>query len=215
MKLNVKGSELKMQGFKEFLVDAYGFTDNSLDHNKVAVKTFNKTIEPCYEVGPGYFDVVEDAETIDNLIDNYINLRKDIPLNEMSDEVYSNYVRLHTEQQKFLSEIFTNCDNPPNYKYVAGYDDYNPEEGLKESYGKTPYEELDWDYIDSMAHRMEGNDKYPPENWKKEMDIRKLATSAMRHARAILEPSDYDTESQEDHAVALGCNGMMINYQLK
>lgn len=211
MELNVKGSELKMQGFKGFLVDAYGFADNSLDHNKVAVKTFNKTIEPCYEVGPGYFDVVKDAETIDSLIDSY--LEKDAT-NELFNTLGS-----QTCTEGFIGN-FTGGNSSDwgdlhgSLKYLdERLEDLN--EGLKESDGKTPYEELDWDYVDSMAHRMESNDKYPPENWKKEMNTRKLAASAMRHARAILEPSDYDTESQEDHAVALGCNGMMINYQLK
>lgn len=212
MKLNVKGSELKMQGFKEFLVDAYGFTDNSSDHNKVAVKTFNKTIEPCYEVGTGYFNVVEDAETLDILIKSYLG-------KGVIDKMV-NYVTTPEQMKNYdynPERLDLSKTQPENFasanSYWGGFN-YS-DEGLKESEGKTPYEELDWDYVDSMAHRMESNDKYPPENWKKEMDIRKLAASAIRHARAILEPSEYDTESQEDHAVALGCNGMMINYQLK
>ena len=62
---------------------------------------------------------------------------------------------------------------------------------------------------------MNKNDKYPPGNWKKPIDIKKLAESAIRHARKILQEVDGDEESLQDHAIALGCNGQMINYQLK
>ena len=62
---------------------------------------------------------------------------------------------------------------------------------------------------------MAENIKYPPENWKKPMDVKELAKSAMRHARKILQPVEGDTETDLEHAEALGCNGMMINYQLK
>lgn len=90
------------------------------------------------------------------------------------------------------------------------------EYGVKEIEGKVNYEELDWDYIDGMANRMSKNlDKYPPKNWQKNMNIKKLAESAIRHARKILQEIDKDEETAQEHAYALGCNGMMINYQLK
>jgi hypothetical protein len=88
-------------------------------------------------------------------------------------------------------------------------------EGIKESEDKIDYSELDWEYIDAMAVRMAENIKYPPENWKKPMDVKELAKSAIRHARKILQPVEGDTETDLEHAEALGCNGMMINYQLK
>jgi len=88
-------------------------------------------------------------------------------------------------------------------------------EGIKESEDKIDYSELDWEYIDAMTIRMAKNIKYPPENWKKPMDIKELAKSAMRHARRILQPLEGDTETDLEHAEALGCNGMMINYQIK
>jgi hypothetical protein len=88
--------------------------------------------------------------------------------------------------------------------------------GKKETENKVDYGELDWDYIDLMAERMVKNlDKYPPKNWQKKMDIIELAKSAMRHARKIMQEIDNDEETLQQHATALGCNGMMINYQLK
>ena len=89
-------------------------------------------------------------------------------------------------------------------------------QGVKETEGKVNYGELDFDYVDSMALRMSKNlEKYPPKNWQKKMDIEELAKSAIRHARKILQQIENDEETLEEHAIALGCNGMMINYQLK
>ena len=88
--------------------------------------------------------------------------------------------------------------------------------GVKETENKVNYGELDWDYIDNMSLRMSKNlDKYPPKNWQKKLDIQELAKSAIRHARKILQEIDNDEETLQQHATALGCNGMMINYQLK
>ncbi len=88
--------------------------------------------------------------------------------------------------------------------------------GIKETENKVNYGELDWDYIDNMSLRMSKNlDKYPPKNWQKKMEIQELAKSAIRHARKILQEIDNDEETLQQHATALGCNGMMINYQLK
>lgn len=104
-------------------------------------------------------------------------------------------------------------DNPNYLKYHS--DNYK-HTGIKESNGKINYEELDWDYIDSMALRMSKNiEKYPPKNWQKKMDIKKLAEASIRHARKIIQEIENDEESLQEHATALGCNGMMINYQLK
>lgn len=88
--------------------------------------------------------------------------------------------------------------------------------GKKETNNKVNYEELDWDYIDGMSLRMSKNlDKYPPKNWQRKMDIKKLAEASIRHARKIIQEIENDEESLQDHAIALGCNGMMINFQLK
>lgn len=88
-------------------------------------------------------------------------------------------------------------------------------QGVKEEEGKVKYSELDWGYIDSMAERMTKNlDKYPSKNWQKDMDIVKLAESAMRHARKILQSIEGDQETLQEHATALGCNGMMIAFNL-
>jgi hypothetical protein len=64
--------------------------------------------------------------------------------------------------------------------------------GIKESEGKLSYE-LDREFIEGIAKRMESNKgKYPPYNWKKEMDIEKLKQSLARHFIAVMKGEHED-----------------------
>ena len=119
-------------------------------------------------------------------------------------------VKLNTLRDGLLNSDF----KPNSLEDIANL--ISAKEGIKETENKVNYEELDWDYIDNMAERMSKNlAKYPPNNWKKKMEIKELAKSAIRHARKILQEIDGDEETLQEHSTALGCNGMMINYQLK
>lgn len=121
-----------------------------------------------------------------------------------------NLVKLNTLRDCVLNKDF----KPNSLEEIANL--ISAKEGIKETENKVNYEELDWDYIDNMAERMSKNlAKYPPNNWKKKMEIKELAKSAIRHARKILQEIDGDEETLQEHSTALGCNGMMINYQLK
>ena len=121
-----------------------------------------------------------------------------------------NLVKLNTLRDCVLNKDF----KPNSLEDIANL--ISAKEGIKETENKVNYEELDWDYIDNMAERMSKNlAKYPPNNWKKKMEIKELAKSAIRHARKILQEIDGDEETLQEHSTALGCNGMMINYQLK
>lgn len=138
----------------------------------------------------------------------------------------SKEVETHTEVPDFeINYYFKDEQTKPEFKVVK---DLNPEYieckfnftkeeiGKKETENKINYEELDWDYIDGMSLRMSKNlDKYPSKNWQKKMDIKKLAEASIRHARKIIQEIENDEETLQEHAIALGCNGMMINYQLK
>ena len=87
---------------------------------------------------------------------------------------------------------------------------------MKESEGKVDYTNIDWDYLDEICNRISSNNfKYEKDNWKKPLDIKELAAATIRHARKILQPIEGDPESLEDHAAALGCNGMFIHHQLR
>lgn len=93
---------------------------------------------------------------------------------------------------------------------------------IKENDGKVSYTEIDPNYIALMAKRMSGNKgKYPIDNWKKEIDVLELLDSIERHTADLKlllkgeQPIHNKDEKIQDHLAALGCNAMMINYQIK
>jgi len=85
--------------------------------------------------------------------------------------------------------------------------------GKKESDNKLSYE-LDWNFIEAMAKRMEQNkDKYPPYNRKKPMDIESLKQALLRHTIEVMKGNYTDIEDY-DHLQSLSLNAMFIYYQL-
>jgi len=86
------------------------------------------------------------------------------------------------------------------------------DEAYKEVDGKVSYEEIYWGHIENMSNRMDANDKYPKNNWKKSLDERLLALAIIRHAKKILEPEEGDPETILEHFTAIGTNSMMASY---
>ena len=87
-------------------------------------------------------------------------------------------------------------------------------QGHKETEGKLEYE-LDWDFIQAMAERMQLNKgKYEPNNWQKPMDVDKLKQALFRHTIDVMR-GIYDDTTELDHLPAIACNAMMLWYQLK
>lgn len=93
--------------------------------------------------------------------------------------------------------------------------DYIKEETLKESKGKLSYE-LEWEFIERMAKRMELNkSKYPPYNWKhNKIEVSKLKEALSRHFIEV-QKGNYEDDGEYGHIVALACNAMMLIEQLK
>ena len=88
--------------------------------------------------------------------------------------------------------------------------------GIKETKGKVDYSEIDWNFIESMALRMNKNKgKYEPENYKKPMDVRLLKQSLLRHVLEVLKGNYEDDGDELGHLAAIALNAQMINYQLK
>lgn len=88
------------------------------------------------------------------------------------------------------------------------------QQGHKETEGKLEYE-LDWDFIQAMAKRMQLNKgKYEPYNWQKPMDVDKLKQALLRHTVEVMK-GNYDDTIKLDHLSAIACNAMMLCYQLK
>ena len=255
MTFYVKGKEIKLQGFLEYL-DAIGYHIwNDGHRGSVVVYTNTKEAGRVANVKESDYDVEESAERICELLNV-----KDLNCNDFTESFhklrdyfgnttyrdFSSFVQSGGENIDWKEETTKRFKDSVPVEEIdledikldididKFYESRNKKEeeelyfsfpeherikkenqGKKETEGKTNYEELDWDYIDAVADRMSSNKKYPPKNWQKPMDVKKLAESAMRHARKILQEIDGDEESLQDHAVALACNGQMVNFQLK
>lgn len=86
--------------------------------------------------------------------------------------------------------------------------------GYKETEKKLIYD-IDFDYVQKMAERMQFNrDKYPVGNWKQPLEVEDLKQALFRHTMEIMKGS-YSDEQEFGHLVALGCNAFMIIEQLK
>lgn len=87
--------------------------------------------------------------------------------------------------------------------------------GIKESSGKLSYE-LDWEFIKSMAERMEKNKgKYPPYQWwHKKMNLEDMINGLKRHSVEIFMGEFEDDGEPLGHLDAIACNAMMIKRQL-
>ena len=87
---------------------------------------------------------------------------------------------------------------------------------IKDIEGKASLEEINWEFVIALSNRMDANkDKYPKDNWKKELDVNHLVRATMRHCMKILQPSLEDMHNPEsilDHIEAIGCNAQMMHY---
>ncbi len=89
-------------------------------------------------------------------------------------------------------------------------------EGVKETEGKVDYSEIDWDFIELQAKRMNKNkNKYPAGNFKKKMNVEELKQSLLRHVLEVLKGKYEDDGDELGHLSAIALNAQMINYQLK
>jgi hypothetical protein len=82
--------------------------------------------------------------------------------------------------------------------------------------GKLPYE-IDWLFVKDMAERMFNNKgKYEPYSWQKtEINLQELKNGITRHFIEIQNNNFQDGDEPFGHILALACNMMILNYQLK
>lgn len=87
--------------------------------------------------------------------------------------------------------------------------------GIKEKDGKLNYE-IDWEFIEEMAKVMANNKhKYPPDNWKKPIEVKDLIQPLTRHFIEIGKGNYDDGDEILGHLKSIALNAMMIHYQLK
>jgi hypothetical protein len=131
------------------------------------------------------------------------------------------------EKMTYLDEVLDNFreDDSPAIKFaerLAQQDERLKEikdlakNGVKETEGKVDYSEIDWDFIESQAKRMNKNkNKYPAGNFKKKMNVEELKQSLLRHVLEVLKGNYEDDGDELGHLAAIALNAQMINYQLK
>lgn len=88
---------------------------------------------------------------------------------------------------------------------------------IKETQGKLPIQEIDWEFVKEMLITMNKNKgKYPDENWKRRMDKPiELIYAAQRHLLEVLTDEEIDSEDNSYHIVKVALNCMMYYHQLK
>lgn len=94
------------------------------------------------------------------------------------------------------------------------------EEPIKHSEGKLFYE-IDWDFVDGIAERMQSNKKngkYPRWNWTRKLSKESfidLVQAKHRHHSSIMKGVLEDDSEPFGHLFADVTNSMMILYQIK
>lgn len=98
-------------------------------------------------------------------------------------------------------------------EYFGKEEKLTQEVGKKETTNKTKYE-LDFDFIEAMAKRIESETKYPPYNWQLPINTQDLADALFRHAVEV-KKGNFDDDGELGHLMAVANNAMFLYYQKK
>ena len=86
-------------------------------------------------------------------------------------------------------------------------------QSLRYNEGKLDWTLIHFKSLEPMVRvMMFGAEKYEPDNWKKPTDLKTLKQSLMRHATALIDGEELDSESNLPHAAHIMCNCMMYLY---
>jgi len=134
-----------------------------------------------------------------------------------SDNFLDRFIKIYSgEIDKLETYKVDNWVKPNDFFTEEFRKDINSDNGIKESNGKTDYSEIDWDFIESLAKRMNKNkSKYEAGNYKKPMDINLLKQSLLRHTIEVLKNNYQDDEDDLGHLSAIALNAQFLHYQLK
>ena len=164
---------------------------------------------------------------------NFTELEKNI----ITEKEQENLSREHIKKSKpmFLDEVLDRIENQqPTVTFSTNanfnWEQWNTEQlkiqinneddilknilsnkGVKETENKTDYQEIDWNFIEGIAKRMNLNkEKYEPFNYHKPMDVNLLKQSLLRHTIEILKGEHNDAGQEYGHIFATALNSMMI-----
>jgi len=86
----------------------------------------------------------------------------------------------------------------------------------KISEGKVSYKEIEWDFIEAMAKRLNEYKKdYPVFSWQSVEDLEEVEDAIFRHWKKIKRPESGDPENREDHLTAIALNAQILFWHLK
>lgn len=89
--------------------------------------------------------------------------------------------------------------------------------GIKFDQGKPNYldifELLDFDFLVEVSEVMaKGKEKYGFENWKKDLDPKRIKKALLRHLKSYLQGELYDKETGKTHLAHITCNVMFLHF---
>lgn len=159
--------------------------------------------------------------SVDGLNVNYFSpkITKTDKLLKQADEVQKqNGGRLNLDSLVYAFEL----QREPEYPTQKDRDEFkkkisilNNTVGKKETEGKLDYSEINFRLFDLMAKRfMDNKHKYAKGNTLKDVNKDDILWAAFRHIRKMIQPIENDTETYEDHLVAVATNMSIILDQL-
>ena len=91
------------------------------------------------------------------------------------------------------------------------------DEGKKFDEGKPDYLDvftlLDWDFLKECSEVMEhGRKKYGLENWKKQLNPKRIKRAMIRHELDYFRGKKLDPDSHKSHLAHIFCNIMFLYY---
>lgn len=108
-----------------------------------------------------------------------------------------------------LGQETSAVDNPSHYTDAPVNN-----QGIKFDQDKLSWE-VDFEFLEEIAKRMEVSSKYPPYNWHKPLEPNKILTAGFRHYTQLMK-GDLEDDGQEfGHIFAVVTNLMMYYYQIK
>lgn len=138
--------------------------------------------------------------------------------------VYSdNYKGLETKKQSEFNshiqpdawqKIGTFCEKCQNIVCKCKIE-IPKEKSTKQTEGKL-FWEMNWDYLQGVAQRMQANkgDKYEKFAWKKGVNVDEINQAILRHTVEIMKGNTID-DTEYGHYEALCCNAMLAVHELK
>lgn len=193
----------KIQATIEEVKKYFGKEDLTLESIQVDCRELSKEqIESmCYVYESNGFEIDDMFDSVKK--DSYILSYNQVQARFKQFGFYNNNDFSFITYDKFM-ELFGSEENNVIDK---------PTQGVKETAGKCNFE-LDFNFIEEMAMRIQNETKYEPYNWKLPLNTDELSNALLRHAIEV-KKGNFDDNGELGHLMAIANNAMFLYYQLK